>query len=578
MKKVICLLLLCFLPAAAFSQETVADSIRAIQKDGRLDAVAKVRKIHSALKNEESGADEKLDLYYNILIPEIKKIKQEDAYNEEMGDAYRYLSDLYFRNGDFAALKGTLDTAMVHIEKVRNDTIRAAFYKQYGAWHLYSESVETGHRYYYKAIDLFEKLCKKDEISSAFLEIANTHAQMRDYEALWKVVSRLREMNDENVSNTFLYHLYQITGAYYHLMYEAFPKTEAYRDSTVLYMKKSIYIVENFREQLSAKVDIAWSYYNLMVVYTNNFDPPLIDSAEHYLNKIKNLDLSYYTEENDRTELLISVYDMEAWLHHQRGEYAAAEKKMLEVLDLIEGQNDPNMVIPERSEAYDFLAMLYEETSRPAEALKYRKLLAENQAERFSQEKMYALKELNTKYEVEKKEAHIEELKKEKEYAHRIFLLTLFISAALLLVVVLLVAALRLRWKNAQQKLYEKALVAEQRLEELESEREQKTKRNNSVVITDKIRKIIESSGMDADVKQKYLKELTCLDTGELEQTFDSLPELTPMDMKYIVCFSIGMDVQDISAIFNIEPASVYTVRYRIKKKSKESTRLDFLV
>jgi len=43
--------------------------------------------------------------------------------------------------------------------------------------------------------------------------------------------------------------------------------------------------------------------------------------------------------------------------------------------------------------------------------------------------------------------------------------------------------------------------------------------------------------------------------------------------MKYIVCFVAAVDVKAISLLFNIEPASVYTARYRIKKKfAKDDT------
>ncbi|MCL2073360.1 MAG: hypothetical protein FWH18_05540 [Marinilabiliaceae bacterium] len=49
-----------------------------------------------------------------------------------------------------------------------------------------------------------------------------------------------------------------------------------------------------------------------------------------------------------------------------------------------------------------------------------------------------------------------------------------------------------------------------------------------------------------------------------------SKAKITSMDIKYIICFAADLDTKDISLIFNIEPASVNTVRYRIKKKFAE--------
>ena len=48
--------------------------------------------------------------------------------------------------------------------------------------------------------------------------------------------------------------------------------------------------------------------------------------------------------------------------------------------------------------------------------------------------------------------------------------------------------------------------------------------------------------------------------------------------MKYILCFYIDMMVRDISLTFNVEVASIYTVRYRIRKKFKDNLAFQFLM
>jgi len=66
----------------------------------------------------------------------------------------------------------------------------------------------------------------------------------------------------------------------------------------------------------------------------------------------------------------------------------------------------------------------------------------------------------------------------------------------------------------------------------------------------------------------KSLVHLSKIDCQLLEHAYQtSKVKLTGMDIKYIICFSANIDVKDISLLFNIEPASVHTVRYRIRRK-----------
>ena len=51
---------------------------------------------------------------------------------------------------------------------------------------------------------------------------------------------------------------------------------------------------------------------------------------------------------------------------------------------------------------------------------------------------------------------------------------------------------------------------------------------------------------------------------------------LTIVDKKYLLCFLQGEDVKTIAARFHVEPASVYTVRYRMKKKFPKNENLPF--
>jgi len=74
--------------------------------------------------------------------------------------------------------------------------------------------------------------------------------------------------------------------------------------------------------------------------------------------------------------------------------------------------------------------------------------------------------------------------------------------------------------------------------------------------------------------KKIYLKRLKQIDINLLEEAYiTSIAKITPLDMKYIICFITEIEEKDIGMIFNVLIKSVHKTRYRIKKKfSKEDS------
>lgn len=73
-------------------------------------------------------------------------------------------------------------------------------------------------------------------------------------------------------------------------------------------------------------------------------------------------------------------------------------------------------------------------------------------------------------------------------------------------------------------------------------------------------------------------------DAEQLEQQLDEAETivshaekpLSLVDKRYILCFIAGLKPTEIATLFNVEPASIYTVRYRIKKKFPNGYPLPF--
>ena len=133
------------------------------------------------------------------------------------------------------------------------------------------------------------------------------------------------------------------------------------------------------------------------------------------------------------------------------------------------------------------------------------------------------------------------------------------------------------------------ALESEVNLQKLESVKSQysdlketiesKQISRNFEIGVEKMKAIVMTARLDPLVRDEYIRRLSDIDLIELERQFaTSIFQMTQMDVKYILCFYLEFEARDIAAIFNVEPASVYTVRYRLRKKFKENPSFQFLM
>jgi hypothetical protein len=314
--------------------------------------------------------------------------------------------------------------------------------------------------------------------------------------------------------------------------------------------------------------------YYFMARELDTYFPEQTDSILFYLDKAHELfekeSFSRQQEANSVMEFHIINNIVRAKALSRKGKMQEAYKWMSEVLPMLNELKDYKNLDVHRFYVYQFMADYYEKTNRLAEALKYHKLLHESEAQRYKYEKVQVVSALSIKYETEKKEIQIQTLIRENETAQRILWLTIGLSFALLTIAIFIILSSRLRRKNVEQQLYETALLAELRQNELEKMQGLKKQLEENPVknVIENIAQGISASLIYKEDKKVYLERLSKIDSNLLENAYQSSKvKITGMDMKYIICFAADIDVKDISLLFNIEPASVHTVRYRIKKK-----------
>ena len=617
MKNTLYILILFLLPLHAFAEETLEQKVRNILNDKSIAEPYdrwKVAYDSIGLNYRNLSYEEAMLLYTDILLPFAdKEVRNTNLRYQAQACIYRQISHTYKSKGqeeDQAQSDLTLKKAIEYAELSANDTIIADFYEQYAQRQIQNGSVQLAHDYLYKAIKLYESIEQYNKISMCLYSIAINLLQTRDIAALRKVIEQMQQNIENQSSTTALYSLYAVQSAYYSILTEDFPENAAFKDSSLWVSQNKIHLIENRRDELSKRIVFAWDYYNMAFFYEKVY-PDSYDSVYYFLNKA--LVETEGRSKNTIIEVEISVYTLYAELHFKQKNYEQAEKDMLHALSLLEQVQDNNTVVVEFSETYKFLAKYYETVNRPAEALKYHKLLLENEAKRYDSDKIAAMDDMLVKYETEKKEVQIETLTKEKQAAHRILLLTVSLIAMLLIALLIFIRFYQLRRKNLQQSIYEAALLAELKQNELEQNLQEKERlqkqydrlekqaaRNKekaesynaelthikqqleqkpTKAMADKLSDWVSKSPMRRTNKDNYLRQLSELDVEMLERGFLSARDkISNMDMKYIICFAIDMEVQDMSLLFNVEPASIYTVRYRIKKKFGGGGGFRFLI
>ena len=534
--------------------------------------------------NDALSADEKAQLMQNKILPYAKKNRKKlDA--ADIAWLYRNIAICMGQQEKLDEKMVMLDSALFYIEQSTDTVVKAYLYKVAGDTEIAIGSIEKGHNYFYTAMRLFESLDGYEtEISSCLYQLAVGYLQILDTDGLDRILAQMNKLCQKTPTPACKYDYLSVATAKYATLHENNPDNKSYLDSAIVYSRRTIGIIEQYPDQLPPKAMPSWNYYNIAVLF-DDCTPPMYDSVRHYLHKAMK---ARPAAGHFRKEVEISVYDLEANVYFKQKKYDLAEKRIFDVMKLLDETESYNSLITERGEAYSLLVDIYEKTGRYQEALKYQKLLNENHRKRFDKEKADALKKMEIAFDVEKKENEILNLEKLNEASRiRTWLLSICIGI-LVIAIALLYIISRQKKKNLEQKWYETALLAELRSKELQStlERQEATQSKQDTAPTDgifasgivKISDILTHSVLTEEQKNDYLTKLKSLNADELERNFAQVSaKMTVMDVKYTLCFYINMDARDIASIFNVEPASVYTVRYRLRKKFRDSAAFRFL-
>ena len=475
------------------------------------------------------------------------------------------LCGLMFAQGNFAFAAQSTDSLAFQ---------RALAQRDYGIDAFKQGHSEAAQDSLIAAYDTFMRLRRYDYASLCLYERAIEYMNIGAFdqmEVLMRQLEALTQMPNQQAGaeELILFNYYSVASAYY-----------AQLDSGALairYGELSIQAMEELPNPEQWRIIPPWNYYNQALYYDFYTSPRQTDSIEAYLRRAEHA-ATLLPHLEDRQEVCISIQDMWAWLHYYRKQYRAAEQTMREVLARIDSVAEyyPNTIVTERGEAYAFMVMLCTDQGRYREALYWQERLIENNAVRYDIDKTASLQEIETRYEVEKKTLEMERLQ-ERNLAFRRLL---YLLLSLLLCAFLLIVVLYLRKKNTEAKLYEAALEADNirsamdatlasaSLEKGEWNRENKPDSITAMqLLADNLIKQLQQLPASCAYKVHSIARLQQLNLEHILQLCARGSRLTNMDKRYILCFAAEMSVEDVANLFHIEPASVYTVRYRLRKK-----------
>ncbi len=397
------------------------------------------------------------------------------------------------------------------------------------------ESPEKAHALFQEFADKCHARGDYEMESCALYEMATNYLDQRDTLGMRRILDRMKSLAQDHPDNLgACYSYYSVLGAYYAALCETDTLATTRQAmfgalrSAIDYQEQMTW--EDYRRQAIVP---AWNYYNMAVCYDLYCNPPLRDSIVKYLDLAdKSNRANTENQHFQHQQIDVSIRDEKAWLLYYDGKIEDALAEMNAVLSLIDSVElvSPNTVITERGEAYGFFVEVYSSIGNYEKALEYETLKAQNDQVRFGVQRNAAVREVEAKYNVAKVETRLARV---RGWAASLGILSLLLIA--------LTLYYRLLIRSKEEGRYTAAVEA---LVETDADIRSLTEN----VSSDKAAQIISSA-------QK---------------------PLSAVERKYILLFMSGKSTEEVAEVMHVAPASVYTMKYRIKKKYPDSFPLPF--
>ena len=367
------------------------------------------------------------------MIPESKK----KADKTQTIHLYGNISLVYINDfRDFETGKFYVDSAMVY-ENHASDLGKAKLYIVAGSYYASQSDSKTMMEYLYKSISLYEKVGGYyDERVISLFNIAANYLNERDTTSTRQIIAKMELLAKQ--ANTFKSNLFtcSLIAKYYFMMYVIDPQQAHYRDSALFHCSKIIRQYESLKSRpslLAASIAAVYMSFAEMGLRTQNPDPDLIRYVE------KALEIAPKSE-----QIIKTYYFLVAYHHLKQNNLDMALESFHEALRIQE-QYEEDLLDKRTTLAY--ISYVHQLKSEWKEALEYEMLFSEVQSKIYERDRSQIYKDLETRYEVAKKEESIRHLTEQNRFRERINRLYLG-----MLILVGLVCVLVILWFRGKRK------------------------------------------------------------------------------------------------------------------------------
>ncbi|NDV45990.1 hypothetical protein D0T49_02915 [Paludibacter sp. 221] len=498
-------------------------------------------------------------------------------------------------------VKFYLDKASELSKQINNPKVLAIYYHATGDYHNHYNDEVQAHLNYYKCLEYYEKTeTPVTELIPVFYNLSFTYIQKEDTFSLKKIIDKIEEPIKKSGDWDDLETLYIIKAYYYGCLSKNNKDDKNYLDSVILYNRKAIEIYEKTPDNPFGNEIIAYIYNYLA---TNLLEKEEIDTA--YISNLisKSGQLAHPLD----TTMLVNNLWASGQMHYQSKEYRQAKSNFINQMHLMNKWNASDNLMM-YTNLYNILSEISYQEKEYLQAWEYERMKSEYLKQVSDKEKYEIIQDLQTKYEVEKKEQEINFLTQKDKTNKLIISLICVLGVFFLIAMVFIIRYLRrnkqyveaeLRYTLLDKELKEGELEIErlekceaklavlwkseellkkdEELKNLKTEREQyiqtqKKKLEKSspdkwkVILWDLQNKISKTHYIPKERRNEYLHRLDKMDYSFLSNLYQYYQgKLSTTNIYYCVCFALGMKIEYISTCLSVETGSIHTARKRLK-------------
>ena len=302
-----------------------------------------------------------------------------------------------------------------------------------GTFYGQQANMEQAHLYYYKSLDNYEKMNDIEMQNSLLYNLATAYVMRKDSLNLKKIIDKMTPLAIQIGDMSSLMNLYVLKGSYFEILFNKNKQYTSYRDSLLWYDERIISLYEaidnppqNFGNHF-ANHYLRWANYAVDVA---EIDEAMI---KHRIEKSKQI----ITHE---TSSFLTEYHLNLGLYYLRqNKYVDAEKEAVKALELLSDFDTPEY-FQAYALVYETVSKIYEAKENYRLALEYERLHTKFSEKNFNQESHQAIQELQTRYDVAKKESDIQRLTEQNQYResiNRLYLGMLILVALVCIFVIL---------------------------------------------------------------------------------------------------------------------------------------------